>query len=335
MTADAAGGVWTYAQELVRALRAHDVEVVVAAMGPRPPEPIDAEARWGDFALEWMDDPWEDVEAAGEWLLDLRDEVRPDLVHLNGFAHAALPWELPVAVVGHSDVASWFESVRRAAPPAAWDRYRSAVATGLAAADAVVSPTRAMLESIVRLYALACPTYVIPNARDPRLFEPLPKRPFVLGAGRLWDEAKNVAALERVAPRLSWPVELVGPRTPHEPPRAGELHERLRSASIFALPARYEPFGLAPLEAALAGCALVLGDIASLREVWGAAAEFVASDDELAGAIERLIEDDELRAARARAARRRALEYSPRRMASAYRALYSRLLAREREQVAL
>ncbi len=32
------------------------------------------------------------------------------------------------------------------------------------------------------------------------------------------------------------------------------------------LPARYEPFGLSVLEAALSGCALVLGDIPSLRE---------------------------------------------------------------------
>ncbi len=53
----------------------------------------------------------------------------------------------------------------------------------------------------------------------------------------------------------------------------------LGRASIFALPARYEPFGLLPLEAALSGCALVLGDIPSLREVWGDAAWFVPPDD--------------------------------------------------------
>lgn len=31
----------------------------------------------------------------------------------------------------------------------------------------------------------------------------------------------------------------------------------------------YEPFGIAPLEAALCGCTVVANDIASLREVWG------------------------------------------------------------------
>src|SRR5204863_1804155 len=68
-------------------------------------------------------------------------------------------------------------------------------------------------------------------------------------------------------------------------------------AAIFALPAYYEPFGLGPLEAALSGCALVLGDIASLREVWGDAALFVApgSDRELESTLRTLIRDPGLR----------------------------------------
>jgi glycogen synthase len=53
-------------------------------------------------------------------------------------------------------------------------------------------------------------------------------------------------------------------------------------ASIYALPARYEPFGLSALEAALSGCALILGDIPSLREVWLEAAPYVSPDDESA-----------------------------------------------------
>ena len=41
--------------------------------------------------------------------------------------------------------------------------------------------------------------------------------------------------------------------------------------------ARYEPFGLAVLEAAQAGMRLVLSDIPSFRELWDGAATFVAS----------------------------------------------------------
>jgi glycosyltransferase involved in cell wall biosynthesis len=108
-----------------------------------------------------------------------------------------------------------------------------------------------------------------------------------------------------------------------------ELDEALAAAAIFAAPAYYEPFGLAALEAGLAGCALILGDIPSLREVWGDAATYVspADDEELERALQTLIANPTLRADYARRARRRALEYSPRRMAQGYREAYRRVLA--------
>jgi glycosyltransferase involved in cell wall biosynthesis len=99
-------------------------------------------------------------------------------------------------------------------------------------------------------------------------------------------------------------------------------------AGIYALPARYEPFGLSVLEAALAGCALVLGDIPSLREVWGESALYVAPDDHdaLAHGLQRLIEDEALRERCAAAARARALTYTPQRMAAGYMEVYSDML---------
>jgi glycosyltransferase involved in cell wall biosynthesis len=98
----------------------------------------------------------------------------------------------------------------------------------------------------------------------------------------------------------------------------------LARASIYVLPARYEPFGLSALEAALAGCALVLGDIASLREVWDDAAVFVAPGDAvmLEGKIRCLIGDSAYRTRMAGRARKRALEYSPARMCASYLHLY-------------
>jgi glycosyltransferase involved in cell wall biosynthesis len=99
------------------------------------------------------------------------------------------------------------------------------------------------------------------------------------------------------------------------------------SAAIFVLPACYEPFGLAALEAGLAGCALVLGDIPSLREVWGDAAVFVPPDQPhtLAAVLQRLITDVSWRALMAQRARVRALQYTPERMAREHVALYARL----------
>jgi glycogen synthase len=354
MTADTVGGVWTYALELTRALASHGVEVVLATLGAPLTSSQREEARAlpnlsieeSSFRLEWMDEPWEDVRAAGDWLLGVEARVRPDVVHLNNYCHGALPWARPTLMVGHSCVLSWWRAVKGEDAPERYARYRAEVARGLRAVGRVVAPSRAMLDALQVHYGPLPEAEVIFNARGPEGFPPRAERePFILSAGRLWDEAKNVAALESVAPRLAWPVKIAGEA---QHPSGGELRSRhmeplgrlsprelagwMGRAAIYALPARYEPFGLSVLEAALAGCALVLGDIPSLREVWGDAAVFVPPDDleALAQALEPLC-NDPLRGARLAArARTRALEFSPARMAEGYLAAYA-WLARARE----
>jgi glycosyltransferase involved in cell wall biosynthesis len=70
----------------------------------------------------------------------------------------------------------------------------------------------------------------------------------------------------------------------------------LRDASIYVLPVKYEPFGLSILEAAASGCALVLGNIDSAREIWDDAALYVDTDnpEQLKKTILTLIEDSDL-----------------------------------------
>ena len=347
MTADTIGGVWSYAISLSRALAPS--EVVLATMGA----PLDA-AKWAEaravenlrvvesrFRLEWMREPWEEVEHAGRWLLELAARTGPDLIHLNQFAHGALRWPAPHVVVGHSDVLSWYRAVRGEEAPPEWDRYRAEVGRGLRAACAVVAPTRTMLDSLARDYGPFARAHAISNGRDPIRFRPRAKRPFVLAAGRVWDDAKNLTALAACAPAISWPlvvagscehpdggarqlsgVECVGPKG------LDEMIALYGEASIYALPARYEPFGLSALEAALSGCALVLGDIPSLRELWDGVASFVPPDDAttLARAIEALIADPGKRARSAEASRARAQGFSPSAMAAGYRALYRSIL---------
>ncbi len=100
-------------------------------------------------------------------------------------------------------------------------------------------------------------------------------------------------------------------------------------AAIYALPARYEPFGLTALEAALSGCALVLADLPSLRETWGDAACFADMSDPqaLRAALAALIEDEPRRAELAARARARATRFTPQRLAREYLALYRTLRA--------
>jgi glycosyltransferase involved in cell wall biosynthesis len=95
---------------------------------------------------------------------------------------------------------------------------------------------------------------------------------------------------------------------------------------VFVSAALYEPFGLAVLEAAQAGCALVLSDIPTFRELWGEAALFVPARDDraFAEAIRGLLDDEDRRAALGRAARQRSRRYAAAAMARGMLALYAR-----------
>jgi glycogen synthase len=350
MTADTVGGVWTYSLELARGLCERGVEVALATMGaPVNDLQRDKAERIpglrvfeGHFKLEWMDDPWRDVEKAADWLLNLESRICPDLVHLNSFVHGALPWNAPTVVVGHSCVLSWWQAVKGEPAPETWDRYREEVASGLAAAGLVIAPSAAMLASLAEYYGPLPESRVIPNGSDARLFRPTPKENMIFSAGRLWDEAKNLEALEKAAPHLPWPVFVAGESQhpdggeirPHNTRLLGRLSQRALAAwlgrsSIYALPARYEPFGLSVLEAALAGCALVLGDIPSLRETWRNRAVFVPPDDPeaLERALTALIQEPDRRQSLAAGAHKRALEYTPERMVEGYLQAYAHVLA--------
>lgn len=327
LTADPLGGVWTYSVELAAALAPHAVEVHVATMG-RALSPTQRQqcgvfaGVWeSDLPLEWMPDPWAGVDAAGEWLLELESRLQPDVVQLGGYAHAALPWDAPTVLVAHSDVLSWWRAVRGAAAPPEWDEYRRRVRAGLSAAGRVVAPTAAVAADLSREYGFDGAA-VVPNCRRPPAQPQVPKEPYVLAAGRVWDEAKNL----RVLAELDVPVvvagegELAGVRTLGVLP-PDQLAHQMSRAAVYAAPAVYEPFGLAILEAAQAGCALVLGDLPSLRELWGDAAAYTRDVPSLQAAVAAALCDPQA----GQRARVRAQRYLPERTAAGYLEIYARL----------
>jgi glycosyltransferase involved in cell wall biosynthesis len=199
-----------------------------------------------------------------------------------------------------------------------------------------------MLDLLRSHYGELEQSYVIENGADPARFKPAEKQAFFLSAGRLSDRAKNLSLLTEIAPRLPWPVFVAGDLAKSDDvdgPAArnlewlgklsqAEVSRVMGRAAVFVHPALYEPFGLTPLEAALAGSALVLGDIASLREVWGDAALYVDPCDVGAWvtALSTIARDEALRLELARAAERRAMTLTSARMTLAYRALYSDLV---------
>jgi glycosyltransferase involved in cell wall biosynthesis len=362
MTTDAVGGVWTYSLRLAEELAQEGIATDLAIMGPRPdPGQRAAAARVpglslhvGDYKLEWMDDAAQDVARAGDWLIDLAAATAPDVVHLNGYAHAALPFAAPKLVVAHSCVLTWWQAVFRSAAPPRYSAYADAVRRGLDGADHVVAPTAAMLHALETCHGAVPVATVIPNGVSWAPLSPdrASKRPWIFSAGRLWDQAKNLAALLAVASDVPWPIRTAGELVLAEGPATldatadlsavtflgrldeSEMAAAFADAAIYALPARYEPFGLSVLEAASHGCALVLGDIDSLRENWAGAALFVHPDDrdELASALRRLIGDPDLRAELAGEARRRSRRFSNRASARRYLGVYRELLNDRRRE---
>ena len=350
MTADCVGGVWTYALDLAESLGEFGVEVLLATMGQRPSHAQAGQAAKisnlqlfeSDYKLEWMDSPWTDVDAAGIWLLDLARDFDPQIVHLNGFVHAALDWAVPVVVVAHSCLRSWWQAVKAKPVPAEFDEYSRRVSAALQQANLVVAPTKAMLNAIELYYAPPVPKKVVPNGRSPSLFFAAQKENIIFTAGRLWDEGKGLPFLEQIAPELSWPVYAAGAcRQPfgrispishirtlgHL--ETDTLASFLSVASIYAAPALYEPFGLSVLEAALSGCALVLSDLPSFRENWSGAALLLPVNDceRWSAALNDLAKNSELRSALARKALVRATELRPAEMGARYLSTYHQVLS--------
>jgi len=358
MTADAVGGVWVYASSLAVELARRGWRVTLVTLGPAPRQDqvapllshtgIDLEH--ADLALEWQDPDGKDRQRVLDYLDALEERVRPDIVHLNGYREALAPWRAPVVVAAHSCVGSWWRACRGTGPEANWQPYLADISAGLSAADRWVAPTAAFRDTIQQLYAPPRPGGVIWNGMETLPDSVGGKDAFILAAGRLWDEAKNIGVLPEAVRRLDWPLHMAGAARQSENfaaaptglqilgnlPRA-ELLAIMQKAGIFVSPAVYEPFGLTVLEAAASRCALVLSDIATFRELWAGAALFVNPRDPAAieAALTALCRDASLRQRLQHAAKRRAARYTIAAKADAYQQVYTEMLRRPERRVPL
>jgi glycosyltransferase involved in cell wall biosynthesis len=204
---------------------------------------------------------------------------------------------------------------------------REAIAAGLQRADAILAPSHSFASALHNVYGTGFAVSVVHNGRAAHdLPERPPRESFVLSAGRIWDEGKNFRLLDECAARLDMPVVAAGPGTGPNGMSASLLHLRFLGildrwrlqtlyarAAAFVSPAKYEPFGLAVLEAALEETPLILSDIPTFRELWADAAIFCAPDDvdAFVAAIRRLAASSDERNRLGCAARGRALRYTP------------------------
>ena len=340
LTTDAVGGVWQYATDLATALVRRGVDVFLVVLGPAaaPFHPPGMEVIETGLALDWTARDEGELDGVSQALRTMAADLGTTTAHLHAPALVGgVQWVVPLAVVAHSCVGSWWDAVKGGDLPddLRWRAERTR--RGLHAAGAIVAPTRAFADQLCQRYGLGIShggqtVHVIHNGRDPgAAIVPSPEG-HVLTAGRLWDEGKNMSALDRAAAHI--PILAAGPV---DGPGASVRFDNLRllgtlsadalarersRASVFASVPRYEPFGLAVLEAAQSGLPLVLSDIPTLRELWDGAAIFVSDEDELAPALRRVLADPGDGGARAKA---RATRYTVDAMADRTLALHRTL----------
>ena len=339
LTTDAVGGVWTYTLDIARSFAAKGVNVDVAVLGPSPDAAQRNLARSihgvtlleTHEPLEWCMADRAALEHCAERLAALAARRGAATIHLHSPCLLGdADWPSPVVAVIHSCVATWWRAVKGnddLPEPLAWQA--AATRRGLNRAGAVIAPSHAFAAAVRAVYDLQRPIIVVPNGSGVQCPAPALKRSGALAAGRLWDEGKNIKIVDRAAARLALaspdvPVIVAGALSGpngvsialHHSRSIGQisatqLSELMGRMAVFVAPALYEPFGLAILEAAQSGMALILGDIPTLRELWNDVALFVdpADDAALAAMIARLHDAPEFAADMGAKARSRAARY--------------------------
>ncbi|KFB10075.1 glycosyltransferase family 4 protein [Nitratireductor basaltis] len=332
MTLDAVGGVWRYAMELARALRPQFHRVTFLGFGPRPSGEKAGEAErlgkliWLDEPLDWMVCDAVALSRVPDEIERVAREENVDLIHLNMPTQAAgLTTSLPVVAVSHSCPITWWHAVKKEPLPESCKWLEELNRRGMERADAVIAPSGSHAQAVAGSYGVVPKLQVVHNGLS-NFMNGAEKDPVIFAAARWWDEAKNASLLDAAAANVDWPIVMAGAgEGPNgqsvaienachldEVPHA-DLMRQLGRAAIVVSPSLYEPFGLAALEGARSGAALVLADIATYRELWNDSAIFFDPRDaqSLERALARLIEDAGLREELGQKALARSRRYTP------------------------
>jgi glycosyltransferase involved in cell wall biosynthesis len=352
-----AGGGQAATHDLAQALvtRGHAVTAVFGG----DPLPVDS-----PYAVAWAKPATRPVVVAlriARRVRALARDIAPDVIHASGFEAAFLPrCRVRAMTTHHPDLPLW-------APPSwtrPWSRLRYVrwhqVAwlerEGLRKADvAFFVSASAQGRAAARGYRTSRPR-VVPNGVDGALFSPARdgrrvEEPTVVFAGRM-DDQKGVDVLLRAVSLLSprprlrlvgggWKdaeyrrlaaelglgerVEFLG-----QVPRA-DLPVLLRSASVVAVPSRYENLPLSVLEGMACGVPVVVSRVGGVPEMIddGVEGTLVPAEvpEALAAALDRLLRDHALAAKMGAAGRRRVLaEFTWESVAARTEACYQELL---------
>jgi glycogen synthase len=353
LTTDVVGGVWDFNVGLANELAASFPVTLLALGEPTAAQRKEAAQTGAELIsarlkLEWMQNCEADVARTRELVATIARDLQPSVIHASQFAAACADVDIPVVLTVHSDVLSWRRWTYGSDDlPLEWQSYAALVREALSCAAAIVAVSQFLANEVRSLYGVDRCIEVIHNGW-PHGGEPSNETGrTTLVAGRLWDAAKNIWLAARAAegwdpgsvylagqqrhPEHGHAAEIPSPLVPLGFLPRVDLDAWLRRSTVYLSAARYDPFGLLPLQAALNGCALLLSDIPSYRELWDGAACFFHSDDvaDLRRKWQTLLDDSRLRnELRQRGFDRARTCFTARRMASAYAALYAKLTTR-------
>ena len=336
-TADPNGAGWMHTITLAGAMSRRGNDVLVASFGPEASPERMAEVGDAGVRLTRVEIPGPTtdpsfVASARAALEVLVKEWHPAIVQIDRCAFGDLDFDVPKVLMIAAD------------RTARISRGRGPARRGLLGADAVVSPTRALADEISRRFEYRRPISVIQPGLElgdkPVSLMPVRKaRSGFVFYGKTEEKADGfdvlLEALKRT--RIDAPFRIGGegarPPLPGWVPDLGWLDAEGRSAAfdkadVAVLPSRDDPFGLRSVEAGLSGCALVLSDLPSYRELWHGAAVLVPPDDAdaLGEAIRTLATDARKRDECQRLCRARALAgFSADRMVEEYLDVHRRI----------
>ena len=343
------GGIGRYVYELMLALRAGGTDVVPFAAGDPDPR-----LRGALSGFVGLGHPYPPVRYE-LWHRFRRPVVRIDADVVHAPSLAVPPTRLPL-VVTVNDVA--FLHHPEAFTKRGLAFHRRGLELARRDADVVVTPSEFTRRELVAVGFDPDAVFVAHHGvtRDDRTdatavdghlerlgLEP----PFVLAVGTI-EPRKNlpvlVAALERVrVDRPDITLVLAGPRGWLEVPglerpwvrELGAVDEPTldalyRRATLYAMPSRYEGFGLPVLEAMARGCPVIAADAASLPEVVGDAGLLVGPGgvDDWADGLTRLLADPEARARVAELGHARAARFTWSSSAEHHQAAYDEAVRR-------
>ena len=354
MTTDVKSEVWDYSLTLSKALLKHiNAEILIISMGGKPTdsqkkqlEDLNIEFQFTDFSPDFLADneinpDISEIKTTFERSIKSFD---PHIVHLN-HGYPDLNFDKPCILACHANILNkkiWNDSINRYSPLYQnLLNYKQIINKSLNNADIVIAPSRFFAENLIKTFDFIKGIKIIYNGIDYKPHSCVKESPTLVTFGNMSDSSKHINLLLNMAYRLpdNIKIKIIGDsQLDRKLPKNVEFLTNLsnferwevyKNSSIYLALSNYESNGLASIQAAYSGCAILANDIPSCKELWGDCAYIFDRDDanSLMRCINNLVENPNLLEITSRNCQAKALSvFNSKRMAYEYINLYKNIL---------